>query len=72
MFYFAFCNADISGSEKFRLHDRFADADNTELRFCSFIQENVSSRKALHAAAAADAAGADDACIIVGAARVIA
>jgi hypothetical protein len=69
VFYFAFYNANISGSDNFKLHDQFAEAENTELRFCGFIQ---SMRKALHAAAAADAAGADDACIAVGAARVIA
>jgi hypothetical protein len=71
-FIFAFCNANISGSDNFKLHDQFAEADNTELRFCGFLHENVSTRKALHAAAAADAAGADDAYIAVGAARVIA
>jgi hypothetical protein len=72
VFYFVFYNANISGSDNFKLHDQFAEADNTDVRFCGFLQENVSMRKASHAAAAADAAGADDACIAVGAARVIA
>jgi hypothetical protein len=54
-FYLAFCNANISRSENLKLHDQFAAADNTELRFCGNVLENVWTRKASHPAAAAHA-----------------